>query len=92
MGQLGSLVVFTGQTGVNLSGSRQQAPAVRWEEEKEKYVYCRVRMSDARINVNVEPQPRRRAYGGHLVLILNIKYTSGTLYINKHLRDPRLHV
>lgn len=56
MGPLCSLVVFTGHTGVNSSGSRQQAPAVRWEEEKEKYVYRRVRMSDGRINVNVEPQ------------------------------------
>lgn len=56
VGPLGNLVVFTGWTGVNLSGSRQQAPAVRWEEEKEKYVYCRVKMSDGRINVNVEPQ------------------------------------
>lgn len=91
MGPLGSLVVFTGRTGVNLSGESATSSGCEMGRG-EGEVRCRVRMSDARINVKVEPQPRRRAYGAHLVLILNIKYTSGTLHINKHLRDPELHV
>lgn len=81
VGPLCSLVVFTGRTGVNFS--RESATGSGCEK-KEKYVYCRVRMSDRRINVNVEPQTWQRAYGGHLVLILNIKYTSGTLRIKKN--------